>query len=52
MGVIIAVIVIALLLGVLGVIIEGLFWLLFIGIALLVGAFILGAIRGRTTGSS
>lgn len=52
MGIIIAIVLIALLLGVLGVIIEGLFWLLFIGAALLVGAFIVGSIRGRTSGSS
>ncbi len=48
MGVIVAIIIIALLLGVLGVLIEGLLWLLFIGIALLVAAFVFGAMRGRS----
>lgn len=52
MVIIIAIILIALLFGVLGVIVEGLLWLLFIGVALLAGAFIVGAIRGRTSGSS
>ncbi len=48
MGVVIAIIVIALLLGVLGIIIEGVLWLLFIGVALLIAAFVYGAMRGRT----
>lgn len=52
MGVVIAIIVIALLLGVLGVIVEGLLWLLFIGIALLVAGFIYGAIRRRSARSA
>lgn len=51
MIIVIGVILIALLFGVLGVIVEGLLWLLFIGIALAVGAFIFGAVRGRASGS-
>lgn len=49
MGIVIAIIVLALLFGVLGAIIEGLLWLLFIGVALLVIAFIVGVIRGRSS---
>lgn len=49
MGVVIAIIVIALVLGVLGAIVEGLLWLLFIGILLLVAAFVYGAMRGRSS---
>lgn len=52
MVIVIAVVVIALLLGVLGAIIEGLLWLLFIGIILLAGAFVYGAIKGRSSSTT
>lgn len=48
MGLVIAIVIIALLLGVLGVIVEGLLWLLFIAAAVLLVAFIIGFVRGRS----
>ncbi len=45
MGIVIVIVVLALLFGVLGAVLEGLLWLLFIGIALLVVAFFVGRMR-------
>lgn len=49
MGIVIAIVIIALILGVLGVIVEGLLWLLFIAAAVLLVAFLIGVVRGRSS---
>jgi len=49
MGIVIVIVIVALLFGVLGAVVEGLLWLLFIGVALLVAAFVLGSINRRSS---
>ena len=49
MGVVIAILVVAVLLSLLGIIVKSLIWLLFIGLLLAAGAFLLGATRRRNT---
>lgn len=47
LGIVIVLIVLALIFGVLGAVIEGLFWLLIIGLVLLVGSAIFGFSKRR-----
>jgi hypothetical protein len=51
-GLVIAILIVALILGVLGVIIEGLLWLLVVAVIVAIGAFVVGRLRGgsRRTG--
>jgi len=50
MGIVLAIVIVAILFGVLGAVIEGLFWLLFIGIALLVVGAVMGFLKRSTAG--
>lgn len=54
MGLVIAILLVALFLGVLGVIVEGLLWLLFVAAIVAVAAFVVGRLRGgsRRTGGA
>lgn len=46
MGLVIAILLVALVIGILSVVIEGLLWLLFIALVIAAGAFVLGWLRG------
>lgn len=50
-GLIVVLLVLALVLGGVGALVEGLFWLLFIGLALLVGGVVLGVMNRSRRGS-
>jgi hypothetical protein len=51
MGLVIAILLVALFLGILGVVVEGLLWLLFVALIIAVAAFVVGRVRGATRGS-
>jgi len=48
MGWILLIIVLALVFGVLGVVVKGLLWLLFVGIVLFVAGLLFGAVKSRS----
>ena len=48
MGLVLVLIVLALIFGGVGLLVEGLFWLLVIAAALVVGSFVMGMTRRRT----
>lgn len=50
MGVVIAILLVAIVLGVLGVIVKGLLWLLFVAILVAVGAFVYGWVKNKARG--
>ena len=54
MGLVIAILLVALVIGILSVVVKGLLWLLFIAILLAAAAFVLGRRRGgsRRTGDA